>query len=510
MLCVFVVLKLPHLSYPFYWDESWPYASAVRALATHGPSLMPNAIEADLSRGHPMLFHFFAALWVRLFGTSHVAMHTYPLLVSVLLLIAVYEIGLRLFGKKVGLMGVVLVALQEVVFVQSSLLLPEVQLALLGLLSLYLYATERYLYAGIALFMLFFTKESGVALGLVLGVDGVVSIFRRDRVWKMVAHKLLCVIAPTLLLGGFFLLNKHYHGWYIFPFHAQVIDHDWKHFWYKFRMGCMTDQFYTGYKYYYYLLLGVLAIAAYIKDRNWRYFGILIPILFGFYMLNDLRAGRILPSVPFFILFVISWGTALWMLAHRSMFPQPQQRRFIVLTGWFAVCFIAFSTMNYYTYRYMMVSIIPMLVVTAALFGRVTDALHARLHYLCLACFGGVAYITISTNKGFGDTDLGAFDAMDVQQHVVTYMEQNGYQDKALCVPSFVEQQHFLDPRTGFLAGSKKFKDVQWLHDEHTDFALFDNIEPDNRREIIMKYPPYKLVYSYKKGEVWGEVYKLK
>ena len=90
ILLVFVALKIPHLHYAYFWDESWPYAPALRAMYLHGPGLMPNAIDPELSRGHPLLFHALAATWMKIFGTSHVSLHSFALLISILFLIFIY------------------------------------------------------------------------------------------------------------------------------------------------------------------------------------------------------------------------------------------------------------------------------------------------------------------------------------------------------------------------------------------------------------------------------------
>src|SRR6185312_16370159 len=95
VLSVFIILKIPALHYPFFADESWSYAPGVKLMYLHGPSLMPNAIDLLYSRGHPLLFYAAAAAWMKIFGVSHIAQHTFSLLISLLLIAAVYEVTLR-------------------------------------------------------------------------------------------------------------------------------------------------------------------------------------------------------------------------------------------------------------------------------------------------------------------------------------------------------------------------------------------------------------------------------
>ncbi|GAA4468043.1 hypothetical protein GCM10023093_24910 [Nemorincola caseinilytica] len=508
MLCVFVALKIPHLSHPYYWDESWPYATAIKALHDHGISLMPNAIDPEISRGHPLFFHALGAAWMKVFGPSHVSMHSFALVISLLFLWLVYEAGLRLFNMRVAVMALVLVASQELFFVQSSMVLLEMLVALLGFAAMYYYVRARYVLASLCLAMLFYTKESGLIVGFVLGIDALTGLWRGREHRKDTIARILCVGIPTVLAGVFFLLNKLLHGWYIFPFYASIMERRWDVLWYRFHIGCVSDELYTSYKYIYYLLLAILATITAIRYRKWRYLSILLLVVLVFYMVNDMRTGRLMPSVPFFIVFSASWGFVVWQYAHRSVFAQMQQRRMLVLTGGLVFCFMLYSTFNYYTYRYMLLSIIPMLFIAAALFDHFAGMLHRSVYYLCFVVFGITSYVAYSTNEGFGDDDLGAYDGMDVQQHVVDVLEKGGYYDSNVGTASFVSRQHLLDPATGYLGGQRTFRTVRWDIDERTDIAVFTNIEPDGRREVIMKDPAYELMDRYEKGRVWSEIYR--
>ena len=151
VLLVFVLLKIQHLHYPYYWDESWPYASAIRAMHDAGPGLSPSAIDPELSRGHPLFFHFIAACWMKVFGASLVSMHSFALFVALLCLVALYEVSLRLYGPIAAATAITFVASREAFFVHSSSVLPEVLVGLLALLSLWFYARNKYLIARVSL-----------------------------------------------------------------------------------------------------------------------------------------------------------------------------------------------------------------------------------------------------------------------------------------------------------------------------------------------------------------------
>src|SRR4051812_46341292 len=100
VLLVFICFKIPYLDYPFYIDEAQVYAPGARIMAAHGPSLMPGSLHEEFARGHPLLFYFLCSTWILIFGSSHIAMHAFPLLLSVIFLIVLHECCLWLFGRR--------------------------------------------------------------------------------------------------------------------------------------------------------------------------------------------------------------------------------------------------------------------------------------------------------------------------------------------------------------------------------------------------------------------------
>jgi 4-amino-4-deoxy-L-arabinose transferase-like glycosyltransferase len=387
VLIVFVFCKVPHLYYPYYWDESWPYMPAVKAMHDHGISLMPNAIDADLSRGHPLFFHALAAIWMKIFGASHFAMHSFALFISLLFLIAIYEAGYRLFNPRVAFLGLVMVATQEVFFVQSSFVLLEMLVACLAFLSLCFYIKDKYVFTAITLSMLFYTKESGLVLGFVIGIDALAGLFNKRNEWRMRLFRLASVAFPCLAILIFFLLQKYQRGWYIFPFYNDIIEHSWKAFWYKFRMACVHVAFYDNYKYFYFLVLMALSLIASVKNRKIIYTVVLIPGAIIYYFVDDMRTGRLLPPIPFFMVFVLSVFYFLYVFGGRKMFELEYQRRFIRISGLFILCFLCFSTMNYFTYRYLLAVIIPLLFLTAVFYDMLLARTYKALFYPLIAIY---------------------------------------------------------------------------------------------------------------------------
>jgi hypothetical protein len=508
VLIVFTAVKIPHLFYPYYWDESWPYAAAIKEMYHHGVSLMPSAINPDLSKGHPLLFHSLAASWMHIFGASHLAMHSFALLTSLVLLTAVYEAGLKLFNLRVASLSIILISVQVIFYVQSSFVLPEILVALLAFLSLYYYSSARYFAAAISLTALFFTKESGIVAGVVTGIDAGIGLLDKNTPLKIRIAKIITVLVPSVLLGLFFVIQKHVNGWYLNPEHTKLMVSEWRWFWYYFRTRSMHSALLLDNRNFYFIGLLVLSLIAALKNKSFKYLVLFFPAVIIYYFADDMRSGRPMPSVPFFCLFLISVAWMFYVLRKLKIFPACRQEKFIMLYVLFIILFFCFSAINFFTPRYMLAGIVPLLFFASVIFDSFITRTYPVLVYPVVLLIAVICGYTFSTNAGYGDNDPGAYDAMSVQQSVVDFLEKNNAYDKPIGCGSFLENQHFMSAATGFLSSEKVFTKVSWEIDGNTQYAIFDNIEPENRYDEIRKNPAFHLVYRPVKGRVWAEIYE--
>ena len=69
-IVLFVVSRWEYLFLPYFWDEMGVYAHGALIMSEHGLGLLPSSLNPELSRGHPLLFYFLAALNFQIFGTS--------------------------------------------------------------------------------------------------------------------------------------------------------------------------------------------------------------------------------------------------------------------------------------------------------------------------------------------------------------------------------------------------------------------------------------------------------
>lgn len=507
ILIIFIICKIPHLGYAYYWDESWPYAMAIKEMYTHGISLVPDAIDPELSRGHPLFFHAAAAAWMKIFGASHVAMHSFALCISLLFLTTIFEAGVRLFDRNVAVLSTVMVALQVMFFVQSSFVLFDMLVAFLAFLSLYLYAKEMFAATAICLSVLFYTKESGLIAGFVIGVHALASLTDRKTSMGVRLKRLASIAMPCILIGIFFLLQKYIHGWFIFPLYNDLIEHKWEMFWYRFKVLSAANTFSLHMRHYYFLPLLTMAVLTVAKTKNYRHLIVFFPALAIYYCTDDMRSGRIMPGVPFFIVLIFSIIALLYVTIKERYYASLHQQRFMILLCSFVFCFLVFSSMNFFTPRYLLASVIPVLFINAVLVSMYIALTDKRLVYPVFIMILIIGFFSFKTNVGFGDVDLGAFDGVQVEQKIVDYFEHNVPYEKVIGC-SFLDKEHLLHPATGFLHSEKGFNNTSWYINDKTDYAVFTNIEPDDRYGQVKSDPSFILAYRCQKGEVWGEVYK--
>ncbi|MBK7086640.1 MAG: hypothetical protein IPH53_19105 [Flavobacteriales bacterium] len=215
LLIAFVAIKWAYLPLPFYWDECWVYAPAVRAMHNHGPSLLPGSIGTDLSRGHPLLFHFLASCWSMFFGTAPVSLHGFALFVATVLLVLIYWVGRQLGSEQVGLAATALVLMNETFLAQSGLLLPEMMLALFALGTIHYYVQGRALAYVVLGTCTLWVKETGAIIVLAI------IIWQLLRPKSPARAKSWYYLAPLPLFTGstFYLYQRFTYGWFFYPEH---------------------------------------------------------------------------------------------------------------------------------------------------------------------------------------------------------------------------------------------------------------------------------------------------
>jgi 4-amino-4-deoxy-L-arabinose transferase-like glycosyltransferase len=503
-LIPFIISRIPNLHFAFYWDESWVYAPAAYLMYDHGPSLLPDAIPILFSRGHPLLFPALCAGWMKIFGRSNYAMHSFALFISVALAIVLYEVLLTLFNKKTALISAGLLLLNTYFLVQSTVVVTDIMIALFAFISLYCYIKEKYILAAVSLTLLVFTKESGLVAVAVIIADLFVLVLTKKITIKTALLKSTVVLFPVIILLLFFILQKKELGWYMYPGHTSAIIFTISNTFYNLQRS-IGWLFGENLLFYSFLPLLFLSGFAAWKYKHIKY---LWPVIAALIIYLHIAVFSFKDAVFYFSAFALLTLVGYLFLVPWKIFNRLQERflRIIVL---FCLAYLYFCCINFYEGRYLFPCF---LIITFILIPVLYNYLIPETkNYL----FAGVLIVIISIGvliNIYPDKQgiVGSLDRIYVQQEVVNYLEQNNYYDYSIACSSFLEQVHLKDPKTGFLSSQRSFSNVKDKIDSTTKLVIFDNIECDDSYLNFKFNPGFTLINQFVKDSAWVEVYARK
>ena len=449
LLLSFWIYKLRDLPLPYFWDELGVYARAAVYLHDHTLGLLPDYLPPDLSRGHPLLLPFVFGALFRIFGATPVVAHVCMLLVSTGLLVSVFWIARVHWNAPVGLAAAALLSVQPLFLAQSTLLLPEIPLALAALWAMHAFSREKHLQAGIFVGLAIFLKETGVVLAAALAVVLVVQWLRARPALRAALSGALALIVPGMLYGAFLLVQKHQNGWYLYPLHKNQVNFHW---------SAMKDQLVDG-------------------------------ITFVF-----VEQGRL----------ALSAIVALWIL-FRLLGRREGEARFVPSVAWtfavFEVGMLLFSAGNVFMKRYLMCLLPPLAILASrALFELVRDQAKVLLPAtvaLGLLCLGDLT--SPSFNCAY---DMSFREAVRLQQEATRYLEITVGADKPI-LANFPTIFGLEDPRYGY--APEKFKRSSYLYSPEDKYIFASEIyghftpPPGVRTELMKRFSsPYMNIALYR------------
>ncbi|MEA3444862.1 MAG: glycosyltransferase family 39 protein [Bacteroidota bacterium] len=449
----FVIFKIPHLTLPYYWDEAWVYGPAVRLMAQNGLSLLPDGLPVHYSRGHPLLFHFLAAGWLKIFGNTITASHVFALFISLLLIVALYVTGTKLFDKKTALASVLLLLMQPIFLAQSALVLPEVMLALFVLLSVYFFLKQKMLlYFFSATFMLF-TKETGVAI---IFVAFILEIIRqKDIILSQplkVIKSLFVVGSPVLVLFSYLIVQYFYHGWFLFPGHTGFVTFD---------INTIINRLTEGYGAYIFIYQG----------RNLLFFSALLLLIYGI-----IRKQKFKHKAELFSLFA------------------------------FIVGFMLVSSVNFFSNRYIM-SIIPLFLIL--MFSIILQVFKNRYLIIGFTLVALVLQIPVLQKKTGSDHNLGYVNAVKANMAMSDYMTSINIQEK-LIYAGFNTREMLTKPLCGYVEEGNNFKNFLHPYSDKADYYIFSNYDTPKSDWDLPEKSGLELVQRFEIGQAWIALYKSK
>ena len=214
---VFLMVKWNDIFLPYFWDEMGAYASGVLYMYDHGISIMPAALPASLSFGHPLMMHVVFSLFAKVFGPSVASLHVCNLLFTYLLSLGTYLLAYQLSKDRLlSLISFLLFLMQPMVLALSTQILLEVFLAMNTIFALLFYMRKHYVLAIVFCVFGLLTKETGLVLAIAFLTHRVyLLLFDQDK--KKVFKESILFLLPLGFFFAFLLLTKATFGWYLHP-----------------------------------------------------------------------------------------------------------------------------------------------------------------------------------------------------------------------------------------------------------------------------------------------------
>lgn len=425
------------------------YGPAVRLMAINGISLLPDALPVDLYRGHPMLFHTLNAIWLKIAGNTVFSAHIFNLLISCILIYVVYLFCKKFFNEQIGVAAAFVFSLQAVFLAQSTLVLPEVMLALFSLTALYFYLQNKYILYIIFSAAALLTKETGIAVIIACGIH--YAYFKWDKRNSKFSYLkgMAKMVLPVIPFIVFLLLQKKMQGWYFFPEHIGYISLDFKEVWSKFMTRYITFTF---------LLQG----------RNLLFFGLILSLGLLIYKKEKIPHVEILVALLIFILIYSLIGS-----------------------------------LNFFSKRYILSNIPVFIVMSMGLAFTVFRNKFILWGFLAVYAVAQIQYIEDKNNS---DHTLGFADAVKANQSMVDYCLEKNMKNDSIAV-FFIQARIMTDPLAGYIQKDEVFTKLTDRLNE-SKYAIISNY--DTRDDFLnhRKRKDVVLLKRFEYGKAWIELYK--
>jgi len=433
LLTVFISVKIPFLSLPYFWDEAWAYGNAVNHLYENGISLLPDAAPDNFTRGHPLLLHAIVAGSMKIFGQSPFVAHTVMLFICSSFLTVLYFSLKNFAGKFNALLTVVMLILLPAFFTQSVLVLSEIFLVFLSFLMYLSYQNNKKLLYVIFASLALLIKESAVVVLFVFIVLCIIE--NRKNFKKIFSADIIGLLLPFVLWSVYLIYQKSVQGWYFYPEHTSLISFSVKEMSGKFSSFSLNVFFSEGR-----FVWTLIVIAAFI---------------YQFFIMKKQNSKNEIRLFLFSALLIFSY--------------------------------LLFSSLNFYSSRYVLIVSVCWLIVTVYYVTRTF-----RISYYSLAVIfiiTGFYGIILWNLKFIGDTSPAYKNGVIAVQQITAELEIMNIYNEKIYAP-FLIRENLSAPDLGYRTTENKFTGL--LSDTTgSDFAVMDSYEEDEIRKSILNSPDW-------------------
>jgi len=216
ILLLFAALtRFYHLGQPkdFYFDEVYHAFTAVEMVkgnpaAWEWWNTPPEGMAYEWS--HPPLAKLSMAAGVLLFGQQALGWRFFGALLGIGCVFLVYLLGKEIFNRKVGILAASLFVLDGLPLVISRIGMNDIYFLFFGLLALWLFLKNRYLFSGLAFGLSLASKWTAIYWFLVFGFCWLLQFLKEDkkRYFSFLRQKFLVFLVFFLVLPfGVYLLS---------------------------------------------------------------------------------------------------------------------------------------------------------------------------------------------------------------------------------------------------------------------------------------------------------------
>ncbi|HZV71357.1 MAG TPA: glycosyltransferase family 39 protein [Saprospiraceae bacterium] len=495
-ILVWVAFKWNSLYLPYFWDEAWSYVPAISEMAGRRPCLIPGCINTELYRGHPLLFYFLSAGWMKWIGGSLWSMHFFAMLISIAAVISFYRLLSLVLTSYQALFGAGLLILQEAFYVQSSFVLPEVFILLLTLESIRSYVNGQKYYFLIVAGLLGVTKETGVVVIISFALYHLFT----ERGFRLKSCWVYGAMLPAVI---YFVLQKIMLGWFFYPLHLDLMDMSLPALCNKAELILKFIFFDQGRK----LILiipGIVLIALqFLRNRRkylLAFIAVLVLSIFTY-------IHESIFSIFIFIFLIYYYARRL------EGFTSLERLLFKLIGILFTSCF-AFSVFNFLMVRYMLMALPLLILVFSIIMQKAT--LHPPFYFpaLCIILllnFSWSFYYNDNIKEWHDDASINYIHIVKVHQQVVAYCEEEKWFEREIYT-HFLLQQDLTNLAAGYLSSPVTFIKVNYQGnvEPEDEIIIFSSIEFEEwKYKSVKDNSKYRLAKRFEINKAWAEIYTL-
>lgn len=445
-----IIVKFPHLSLPYFWDEAWSYFPAIHKMYENGPGLLPGALPLWDAKGHPLFFFFLSSSWMRLVGTSVSLVHVLPLLISISTLTATYFLLKKHVNIWAANIAILLLSVQSLFLAQATLLLPEMLITFLLLLSTNFYLQKKYWLFILSASVMVMTKETSIIFVGGFLLFHLFEYLKSGKESRIYIWESILLLIPIFIYVVFLSLHKKEFGSYFFEDHLGYIKLSKGEFVNKIQIA--TGIIFTRY------------------GRSIILFAVLVSIPLIFLRKKKITNGKIL---------------GLLLLQ--------------------TIIFIVFSALNFYTQRYML-SLLGLFMIIAGIILQQAKFKNEFVNCIIICAITMVPMYYSFTKKSNSDSDLGYVEVVKTHQQMVKYCETQGWQNKHIAA-SFNMIFCLKNPDLGYVSKEKfhnvhdmkNFRKAEIFINESTNYDYSNQLDTIKNETILIK--------QFKMKHAWGEIF---